>query len=56
VLGALAVGGLAVLLLPFLVGPSRRARRMTLWIGAAAIIGMAVLTILALGGEGAVTP
>jgi cytochrome b6 len=56
VLGALAMGGLAVLLLPFLVGPSRRARRITLWIGAAALIGMAVLTVLALRGDGAVTP
>jgi cytochrome b6 len=55
VLGVLGAGGLAVLFLPFLVGSTRRARRVMLWLAAVVILAMAALTILALA-EGAVTP
>jgi cytochrome b6 len=52
VIGALGVGGVLVLLLPLYVGDSRRARRALVWIGVAALLGMLVLTALALAGDG----
>jgi cytochrome b6 len=56
VLGALGLGGLAVLFLPFCVTSTLRARRVLLALAVAVLAGMAALTILALTGEGGVAP
>jgi cytochrome b6 len=56
VLVVLSIGGALVLFLPFCVGSSPRARRTAMWIGTAALLGMLVLTLLALAGEGTVAP
>jgi cytochrome b6 len=56
VLSVLGTGGALVLFLPFCVGSSQRARVAVLWIGAAALAGMTLLTVLALTAEGTVTP